>query len=485
MCESLRYWNLLTTAATLDNSVSRLVFVGSFAVSMLQILDKKRLPFLPLLGETFEYVDELDGLRFIAEHVSSSPPTSACHAETSEFIFWQSCALRVKVLSDTSGGFNRLGGVEVSVEGRMHVLLKQSGQEFDWKFPKILYTRIEEKDSMEVQLGGVFEVVNRKTKEKIEFKFPAPTISERRGIVGTISSSEKGPFKGMKIALFGEWDRQISCNVDVKDIPVDDRGSRHSSKKIARIDKDTILWQNPSHPSFRQQKDLLDPSLNFTHMYELPGSLVELSEFQQAILPPSDARWRPDVAALRGGDEKKAASMNQGLEERQLEVHMAREKKREVWKPQFFLPKKNKSTHEREWTFNNSYWAQRRQNVLLWKQMEGTMGRKKANSSSSPSIFNMTTTPPNTSSTAPVHSSSTSDFNSSSSSGSPSPSFTPPDSYSFSPTPSPVPFQNSTTPSNIRQTPKIGSVEISPPNSFGTFENPSDRSPPPPSVTKQ
>jgi hypothetical protein len=134
------------------------------------------------------------------------------------------------VLADTSGGFNRLGGVEVVIEGRLHVLLKQSGQEFDWKFPKILYSRVDEKEGMDIQLGGTFEVTNRKTKEKIEFKCPPPTVGERRGILGSLCSSEKGPFKGTKISLFGEWDKQLWCNVDVKEPPVEEKSNRASRR---------------------------------------------------------------------------------------------------------------------------------------------------------------------------------------------------------------------------------------------------------------
>ena len=76
-----------------------------------------------------------------------------------------------------------------------------------------------------------------------------------------------------------------------------------------------------------------------------------------------------------------------GLEERQSEVAAGREKRKEVWRPQFFLHKKNKATGEREWTFTHSYWAQRRQNVAMWRQMGGGGGRVKGVVGSSPALL--------------------------------------------------------------------------------------------------
>jgi hypothetical protein len=38
-----------------------------------------------MLGETFEYVDERRGIKFISEQVSHHPPISACHMEDDNF----------------------------------------------------------------------------------------------------------------------------------------------------------------------------------------------------------------------------------------------------------------------------------------------------------------------------------------------------------------------------------------------------------------
>ena len=207
--------------------MSRLVYVATFAVSLLPIADRWRAPFTPLLGETFEYVDELGGFSFISEQVSHHPQMSAVHAESDDFIFWQSCSLKTKIVGGEGGNF----GLEVTAEGRNHVLLKQIGHEFDWKTPRMFFTQ-NSQGHLELQYLGSFDVVNRKTKEKVEFKFGTSPL-EKRGVVGHVVSSEKGPFKGAKVSLFGEWDRQLCCNYDVVHIVLAEKISKRTSRKYA------------------------------------------------------------------------------------------------------------------------------------------------------------------------------------------------------------------------------------------------------------
>ncbi|NXM03476.1 OSBL7 protein, partial [Tyrannus savana] len=67
------------------------VYVAAFAVSAYASTYYRAgsKPFNPVLGETYECVRPDRGFRFISEQVSPPPPTSACHAESDNFIFWQ------------------------------------------------------------------------------------------------------------------------------------------------------------------------------------------------------------------------------------------------------------------------------------------------------------------------------------------------------------------------------------------------------------
>ena len=89
MCEELQYCDLINQAANIDDCYDRMVsiwpclvfvrnllslqvHIAAFAVSAYNPYFHRagRKPFNPILGETYEYVDSDNGLKFIAEQVS-------------------------------------------------------------------------------------------------------------------------------------------------------------------------------------------------------------------------------------------------------------------------------------------------------------------------------------------------------------------------------------------------------------------------------
>jgi hypothetical protein len=57
----------------MEDSCHRLAFVAAFAISLYPNNIRTSKPFNPLLGETFEYVNEKK-FKFVAEQVSHHPP---------------------------------------------------------------------------------------------------------------------------------------------------------------------------------------------------------------------------------------------------------------------------------------------------------------------------------------------------------------------------------------------------------------------------
>jgi len=53
-------------------------------------------PFNPLLGETYELVNQEGGYCVIVEQVSHHPPMTALHAESDKWVFWQEYKLDIK-----------------------------------------------------------------------------------------------------------------------------------------------------------------------------------------------------------------------------------------------------------------------------------------------------------------------------------------------------------------------------------------------------
>lgn len=64
----------------------RILYVAAFALSGYSLQEgRTKKPFNPLLGETFEFIDEERGLEFLSEQVSQNPPISAFYVRSNTF----------------------------------------------------------------------------------------------------------------------------------------------------------------------------------------------------------------------------------------------------------------------------------------------------------------------------------------------------------------------------------------------------------------
>ena len=62
-CEQLYYSELLNKADELNDENMRILYVAAFALSTYSLNEKRiKKPFNPLLGETFEFIDESRGI---------------------------------------------------------------------------------------------------------------------------------------------------------------------------------------------------------------------------------------------------------------------------------------------------------------------------------------------------------------------------------------------------------------------------------------
>jgi hypothetical protein len=87
--EQFEYAELLDKAATIDDSCLRMACIVAFAFSPYSsTINRTKKPFNPILGETFEYVDEERKFRIISEQVSHHPPISAGYAESPNYKYW-------------------------------------------------------------------------------------------------------------------------------------------------------------------------------------------------------------------------------------------------------------------------------------------------------------------------------------------------------------------------------------------------------------
>ena len=123
MCEELEYCSLLDEASNIVDPVNRLAVVAAFVVSAYSstVHRAARKPFNPLLGETFEFHRPDKGFNYISEKVSHHPPIIACHAESSNYTFYQDSLLKTKFWGKS---------MELSSIGTAHIIFKKLNEHY-------------------------------------------------------------------------------------------------------------------------------------------------------------------------------------------------------------------------------------------------------------------------------------------------------------------------------------------------------------------
>ena len=89
LCETFRFADLLNLAAKEKNPHIRLAYVAAFCVCGYKLHSSRLTKFFnPVLGETFEYVDNKLNFRYFAEQVSHHPAISAMHCEGDGWVIY-------------------------------------------------------------------------------------------------------------------------------------------------------------------------------------------------------------------------------------------------------------------------------------------------------------------------------------------------------------------------------------------------------------
>ncbi|KAJ6509279.1 oxysterol binding protein [Mycena vitilis] len=306
--EEVEYYDLLNLAAAAEDSIERLCYVATFAVSSYAHTRHRsgRKGFNPMLGETFEDVR----MKFIAEKVRHNPLEMAYHAEGSN---WE--------LTATSAGKTKFWGKSLEVIPLGTTYLKIGDDQFEWKKPSSFMRNLMV-GTKYLEHVGKMTIENTHTHARcvVEFK-PSGYWGASNVVSGTLHS----PSGDVVTQLEGKWDEQMSQTLD---------GSTFR-----------ILWKISPYP-----KD--------THEYygftSFGITLNEITSDIDGKLPPTDSRRRPDVRALENGNLDVAEEEKTRVEEAQRE----RRRNGQDVQPRWF-----KQVGD-EWQYTGGYWEARAQG---WK----------------------------------------------------------------------------------------------------------------------
>uniref|UniRef100_A0A6I8N023 Oxysterol-binding protein n=1 Tax=Ornithorhynchus anatinus TaxID=9258 RepID=A0A6I8N023_ORNAN len=321
LCEEVEYSELLDKASETDDAYERMVLIAAFAVSgyCSTYFRAGSKPFNPVLGETYECIREDKGFRFFSEQVSHHPPISACHCESKNFVFWQDIRWKNKFWGKS---------MEILPVGTLNVMLPKYGDYYVWnKVTTCIHNILSGRRWIE-HYG---EVTIRNTKSSVcickltfvKVNYWNSNVNEVQGVV----MDQEGK---VVHRLFGKWHEGLFCGV------------APSAK---------CIWRPGSMPT------------NYELYYGFTRFAIELNELDPVLkdlLPPTDARFRPDQRFLEEGDLEAAASEKQRVEELQRSRRRYMEENHLEHIPKFF--KKVTDANQREaWVSNDTYWGLRKE----------------------------------------------------------------------------------------------------------------------------
>ncbi|KAI8369452.1 Oxysterol-binding protein-domain-containing protein [Radiomyces spectabilis] len=337
-CEELEYSELLDKAASLPDSLERLMYVSAFIVSSYASSQYRtgRKPFNPMLGETYENIRPDKGFRFIAEKVCHRPLMIAAYAESKSFKYWQCSKLKSKFWGKSMEFIN---------EGTFHIALTPNDDHFTFTKPSSWMRNMLAGEKYLEHVGEI-KVENHTTGEYaiISFKegtggglFGTPT--KRNGV--TILVYDQQGHQQRRI--IGKWSEALAETAD--------EDNQHLS----------VLWR--ARP----------PNVeNYQAYYGLTRFGVELNEitnFEKDKLPCTDTRLRPDQRLLEQGQMDAADQEKQRIEQKQRDKRKELESKGMSIQPQWFELREDKFENPdllmelgirgQSWQYTGQYWPTR------------------------------------------------------------------------------------------------------------------------------
>lgn len=363
--EYMEYGQLLKTASTTDDPLLRMQYVAAFAVSAISSnWERIGKPFNPMLGETYEFERSDIGFRLISEQVSHHPPVSAFHVEGDGYTLHGSVLPKLRFWGKS---------VEVTPKGIMTLTFPKYNDVYTWQNVNCCVHNVIV-GKLWVEHAGTVEILNHTNKMKtvLNFKQCGWFGKELHRVEGFIYSPQKQKLK----ALYGSWVlAMFSANVDEyekcmkpasrgptpsnsfsKSAPVDGQSSTEDVNDALPttqfcafeldIPSQVCLWRATPRPQ---------NSAKYFSFTNFAMSLNQLMDGQTAILPPTDARRRPDIQLMEEGNIDAAAEEKNRLEEKQRLKRKDRKKSKDDWTPIWFSQGTNPHTGGEDWIYNGRY----------------------------------------------------------------------------------------------------------------------------------
>ena len=326
LAENFQYSTLLNRAVTEPNQYLRIALIATFGLSAYAFSQYRTLKsFNPILGESFEYVDNDLGVRLYCEQVSHHPPISACFAEGNGFHIYSNTHAETKFML-------MKGCLEFIPVGKTVVNLHNFNETYLYTKPRIgVKNLIFGKTHLDCY--GTLEVLNRRTGDTLILE-----------LFEEGSKHKHGSFKGTVKTVSGELKLKLEGNLmEQLDVVFMSSSNEEEGRET--------LWKRIDDQNSN------DESKYFFTKYM--ANLNNINDELRDILPPTDSRFRSDQRALEEQNIELAEEEKKRLEQKQREARKYREKNNIKYESMYFKEDIDDLSGELIYKNSGDYWKDR------------------------------------------------------------------------------------------------------------------------------
>lgn len=313
-----------------EGSAERIMHIATFGAvfaSSNRVKERSgRKPFMPLLGETFEFVRVEQGMRMVIEKICHRPLVLAIQAESVGWTLQYSPTPQQQIWGKS---------IELNNKGKLRLTIISTGEVYEWSEPTTFMRNIIAGEKYVEPVGKLSVVCSNGWRSVFEYKAGGMFSGRSEDMRAKVFSPDGKECLGYE--LEGKWTDSVSMITPM------------GGKK-------TIWTAGPLVEGYAKR-------FGFT---QFAASLNEITVIEQDKMSPRDSRLRPDQQMYENGDVDGSQAKKLELEQKQRERRSELEKTKTKYEPVFF------EQHEGDlWCLkkgSENYWERRKRGD--WTGME-------------------------------------------------------------------------------------------------------------------
>lgn len=354
LCERFQYAPLLTKASTNSNKYIQLAYIAGFLMGEVSLnINRVLKPFNPILGETYEFIDNQSNFRYFSEQVSHHPPISAFICESEDYVVFgdSRCSNKFKLLK---------GSIDINFTNKTHLFFKTTNDHITYNTPNI-YLKGLIMGKPHYDFCGEVVITNHNSHDYLVLEF----FEEGKKNVpkGYVEGKIVDKNKKIKYYIKGSWCSslyliEVENEKELRKVDFDyiqknkvkiqsnetlDKGST-MVYEIWNLTEDEF-WKNNNQDDYRLSKYACN--MNY------------LTEKLKKVLPLTDSRFRPDLRAVENQDMELAQSEKRRIEEMQRQRHKHLNENHIKYESKYFSEVLDTFTNEKMFILNGDYWGDR------------------------------------------------------------------------------------------------------------------------------